>query len=509
MKISTLRQISKFIDSIIGSGYDGNTDIILLLVDMGFIAPLPDNLADILISAVCVDEHERDISCHRPISSHNTEMESAMRDMIVTTDIEKLITICDELCITQLTNFIVWLNKPLCRTMDNHIINYTSDYRDNTVASYNTGYKVLWDAKYVCTLYCCTNIDILENCIRNGLYIKNIHCDAESVHLVNAIPITDIEEIDINFWCTPMSTTTNDLIESNLSTIKSMKLRNNVTSYFEHNNFCHTICDIVARLPSLEFIEINQESRGMQYRKSDLLRVPHAIKSLSVMQYSPNGMLCDVFGKIKELRMTHCSVNSNDVIPNTVVRLCITYTNINDAMIFACTKIKYLHISGENSITTCAPFAKTLRRLLLKNTTMENAGLALCTNLKVLNADNNSKITTCAPFAKTLTKLYATNDCGIGDDGLKLCSKLKYLDASYNSKITTCDPFAKTLLYLVASCSEPPSYSYNSVYYMRNNIHMNNCGISDNGIKLCTKLISLYHIFNNRITLKLPIIYNE
>jgi len=113
-----------------------------------------------------------------------------------------------------------------------------------------------------------------------------------------------------------------------------------------------------------------------------------------------------------------------------------------------------------------------------------------------LDASSNPKITTCNPFANSLEVLYAKYSCGIGDDGLKICLKLKYLNAASNPKITTCSPFARTLLHL----------------YACNNLNHSTdveCGITDDGIKTCTKLIELNSYCNDRITLKLPIIYNE
>jgi len=62
-------------------------------------------------------------------------------------------------------------------------------------------------------------------------------------------------------------------------------------------------------------------------------------------------------------------------------------------------------------------------------------GLRACKNIKKLYAKNNSKITTCDPFAKSLKILYAENECGISDDGLQLCDNIQELHASGNNKI--------------------------------------------------------------------------
>jgi len=105
---------------------------------------------------------------------------------------------------------------------------------------------------------------------------------------------------------------------------------------------------------------------------------------------------------------------------------------------------------------------------------IDDKGISRCTSITHLDASNNSKITTCDPFASTLRVLEVSNvfgihDCysGIGDMGLKMCHNIKALHANYNPKITTCAPFANTLRILAASESS---------------------GISNNGLRLCNSL---------------------
>jgi len=477
MKVSTLRQISKFINNLIKCGYDGNTDLEILLADMGY-TTLPDNLTNILTRA-CGCEHgilQLPQFAGVGFSVRNKKMSDALCNTITTTtDIEKLITICDELCIISLTNFIIWLNKPLPRIMDNHIVNYSYG-QSCEIASYNTGYKVLGNTKYACTYDDSSNIDILPNCIKNGLYIKNIRYRPRTAYLINAMHITDIEEIDIDYCDDPSK---NNLINLNLRTIKSMKLQICMNKYMVYPEISY----IMTILPSLESVEINGiEESCAQYHKSDSLYIPilHTVKSLSISHYGLNNIIRDLFGKIRKLTISHCSVNSNDIIPDTVKWLRIVGTNINDAAIRTCTKIKYLNISDRNGITTCAPFAKTLKHLILQcATTMSDDGLALCTNLKILDVHSNNNITTCAPFADSLVVLRADRSCGVCDDGLKLCSKLTTLYAFDNPRIGTCTPFARSLTFLDAG---------------------GNCGIGNNGLKLCSKLKILRARDNPNIT---------
>jgi len=572
MKVFVLRRISKFIDKLIRCGYNGNTDLEILLADMGY-TDLPGNFANILTSARA---YEHDIMPQLVGDSYFVR--TVGNTITTTTNIKNLITICDELCITSLTNFIIWLNKPLPRTIDNHIINY-DDRQCSAIYAYNMGYKVLHGAKYTCTSNQTALMHVLPNSIQNGLYIKDMSCRIITKHLVESLPITDIEKIDIDFW----HGLRNDLIKLNYKTIKGMELRISAETSFD-NGSCSAIRDIISLLPSLNFFEINGGDNLIKYPRYHKSQIStnvcrHTIKSLSFVFYAPNGIMNELFGKIRELSLSYCIVNQNDIIPDTVKRLNIIDTKIDDAAIGACTKIKYLNIMGTNSITTCAPFAKTLKHLvLLHTTTMGDAGLALCTNLKILyamnnhsittctpfanslvvlhadyncgvgddglkmcsrlmtlHAYNNSKIRTCAPFARSLTSLGAGGNCGIDDDGLKLCSKLTMLDARDNPKITTCDPFANSLETLYASsccglgddglklCTKLKclNAAYNSKIttcapFASMLTHLfawstdigNECGITDEGIKLCTKLIKLSSDGNDNITLKLPIIYN-
>ena len=164
-----------------------------------------------------------------------------------------------------------------------------------------------------------------------------------------------------------------------------------------------------------------------------------------------------------------------------------------------CTKIKNLRSIHNNKITTCAPFAKTLKKLQSNHIT--NDGLMLCANLKILIASNNPNITTCAPFAKTLRVLHARNNCGITDAGLLLCTKLRVLHASCNCILTTCAPFAKTLKDLDVSCTY--SILADNIIACINLETLNvSCrtDITDSEMRSFTKLRNLYATCNENIT---------
>jgi len=481
MKVSILRQISKFADNLVNFGYDDNTDVLTLLADMGF-AILPNNFINILTFSY---ETERRLA--------STFTTNCIGTMFETTNIKKLITICDELCIKQLTNFLIRCRHLLHRTMDNHIINYNHNYHTgHIIAAYNIGYTLLYNAEYVFTCLDLASISVLKNCINNGMYIKNIYYGTYVEQQIDAIRITDIEKIDINFWYFQENRDKKNLIELNSKTIRSINLR------IDDPPFA-VICDIISLLPALEAIQICGSTSwcsahviGLDLEQLNF-SIPHAIRSVKITNNLLDNITCKLFVNIRELYISNCHVSTKYIVPNAVKRLSIDNTNINDNMIRACTKIKYLSIQKNNGITTCAPFANSLVKLYVDNNYGINDGaLRLCTKLVVLSAANNPKITTCDPFANSLKILDASESCGICDGGLKLCFKLKRLDASFNPKITTCKPFARTLMYLRANSST-----------------RNQCGIADDGIKLCTKLIELHKCGNNCITLKLPIIYDE
>jgi len=159
-------------------------------------------------------------------------------------------------------------------------------------------------------------------------------------------------------------------------------------------------------------------------------------------------------------------------------------TILNNECLELCTNIYKLDASCNSYITTCDPFAHSLRVLDASyKCGICDIGLIRCTHLKNINVDDNCKITTCAPFAKTLKILSAECEkCGINDQGLLLCTNLKKLYCNYNCNITTCAPFAKTIRVL----------------------HTIDNQLSDSGLLHCTKLNKLDHSYNKNITTFAP-----
>ena len=157
---------------------------------------------------------------------------------------------------------------------------------------------------------------------------------------------------------------------------------------------------------------------------------------------------------------------------------------INDKALKLCTSLTDLNADNNDNITTCKPFAHTLRKLsACRMSQICDAGLRSCTALESLDASRNDRITTCEPFANTLRILFATQYCGISDAGLAANTRIEKLDASHNRKITSCAPFASTLRILIAA---------------------NTCGISDEGLQLCTAITELHATDNNKITTCAP-----
>jgi len=160
---------------------------------------------------------------------------------------------------------------------------------------------------------------------------------------------------------------------------------------------------------------------------------------------------------------------------------------LKDAGLKLCTSLESLDASHNNKITTCEPFAKTLHTLIAngRNCRINDHGLKMCKNITKLHVDNNVHITTCEPFAKTLRILSVCedneyDDCVIvGDEGLSMCNHIEELYATGNSEITTCKPFAATLHTLFAN---------------------NLCGITDDGLVSCTSITTLNTYLNTRIT---------
>jgi len=225
--------------------------------------------------------------------------------------------------------------------------------------------------------------------------------------------------------------------------------------------------------------------------------LPNSHASLIINHSLSNNALIELYAKTNAYNLLYSHIHHDvpRITPNhdtirdaTLNGLRIASMNIyngsmNDHNIKNCTSLTELNIYHDGcDITTCAPFAKSLR-VLYPSCKMRNEGMRLCTSIVKLIACNNSIITTCKPFANSLEELDASRKCGIGDKGLASCHFIKKLSAWDNIKITTCKPFAKTLTNLNAGF---------------------NCGITDVGIASCNFIAEFSAVNNPKITTCVP-----
>jgi len=259
-----------------------------------------------------------------------------------------------------------------------------------------------------------------------------------------------------------------------------------------------------------------------------------------------NGRICATDQNISnceslyELTITDTNKHITTLAPfaKTLKKFTMNYDDkFTDDDLCICTSIEEFNIDNHNNpydnnnatITTCKPFAKTLRKLSINACIgIHDSGLHECSAITELNADYNVHITMCDPFAQTLRKLSAKKWCGIDDHGLRLCKSIEKLDAQSNPKITTCNPFAESLRILIANndmyCTQKCGINDMGLCLCVSLTELNasnnqtittcapfakslrilnadyQCGITDDGLRLCDSIEELYADFNNKIT---------
>jgi len=227
----------------------------------------------------------------------------------------------------------------------------------------------------------------------------------------------------------------------------------------------------ILRNATLNGLRVTDISIDDQRTTIDDIKCCTSLTKLEIFNHNHKITTCEQFsGSLKILTVSHVLYGSGYL---SRTGLC------------QCSIIEELYMSGNFDISSCAPFAKSLKVLDACRTccTINDEGLATCTSITELNARDNYRITTCAPFAKSLKILNATGACGINDLGIKLCIFITELCADNNHKITTCEPFAKSLTKLDAA---------------------ENCGIDNNGIKSCISITTLNAMNNPKITTCIP-----
>ena len=362
--------------------------------------------------------------------------------------------ICDELCAPTIVRHIILNNIMLDKVCDHSIIN--CGRIDNIHEAYEHGYKII------------PKTDFMHN-TRDDDYIYT-----DNLQQVHNASCNGLYDTQLRIWC------------KNIGKVSK-----------EFNAMLGDLRDIC-------LIEPNISTRSLLSRCTNLekLNVKSCRQSFKDVSNDKYNVICDNIKKFATF------FECNTMVANGLKKICIP--SMDDKCLQYCTSLTELNASHSDGITTCNPFAKTLRKLDARSSKMNNIGLRWCKNIKELDASCNPNITTCKPFAKTLkilnaTCLYCINNSprasrssylseseinkeisilsGINNKGLSLCTRIKELNASNNVKITTCAPFAKALRKLNAG---------------------GRSGISDDGLSLCKNIKKLIANNNPRITTCMP-----
>ena len=328
--------------------------------------------------------------------------------------------------------------------------------------------------------------DILNNII-NACNIKDIVVILDKLQCMAAIDMllkSDIIPVNNQFARTA---TINHSLTQFQFYLQNTYVRTNMYGALRnHNNpivwMNNKICDAIQNGLCVK----NMKTLPKNTITDDDIKCCTSLTRLSITNKSSQITTCAPFAKT--LRELSVHINYDD-----------DFIGIDDNALSSCTNLVELNAELNYKITTCAPFAKSLKILRAnmhsvghgdmrkicceKNCGITNDGLSQCTNIEILHATDNVRITTCAPFANTLKKLNANGCCGITDDGLSTCTKIQQLCAVGNIGITTCAPFSNTLTMLLAGAD---NYGL--------------CGITDAGLSLCSNISNLDAHCNQYIT---------
>jgi len=381
--ISSFDQSSRLIARIIACGYDPATPLLELLTCIGLYNPVTDTNTNI-------DTNIDDITS-LITNTHD------MRDTLIRIGINNAITICDELCIPSVIRAILSTKIPNT-IMSNDIINHAMTITISS--SYTRGYKlVLNDTHSILN----ANYTILHNALLNNIYATRF-----------SFQIVDRDRKHVSLC------KRNTMIQNAMTDISIISLCN---AY--RDIYCETAKDdgecIIADLDDLNYDPVIPYESELKLFTN--LKKLYAKNNVNLPNYASP---C-----LNSLEEVHIPCNYFYIDHQ------LTRCNNRDVALSLCTYIRVLDASNNPIITTCQPFAASLRILYAsRRCRICDAGLALCKNIKLLDAYGNPRITTCDPFAKSLVKLLAGGQCGVGDKGMHLCDRLKNLNASGNTKIT-------------------------------------------------------------------------
>jgi len=411
---SSLCNVSKLIRAYLQIN-GGTVDLKVLLPSLD-IHESPDDIIELLVAGLC---------------TYSLTFAIQLRKI----GIERALLICDELCTPVIIDEILNIGERLDRLYEYKIINHRCDSPDICKA-YNNGYQPI---PHNGKSYYILNTTLLNTAFDNGLYISNSTLYLCDFDVINSNYTKDITNLHFHNF-----TGSKKMDEIwNLENVK--KLMITYACVLQYDNACHIFERVAKQLECIKIMDsgctINDTHLELCVNLKELYADNNKCIKKCTQQYA------------KSLRLISASVDR------------VYDCSIGSNCLLLCTNLKILNAHNNPNIITCAPFAHSLvalfagqsncyveRNGLAQCCGIGNDGLRLCTRLKILHCANNIKITTCSPFAKTLRILDASRMCGIGDDGLKLCTRLTYLNASDNNDITTCASFANSLKFIRNGC---------------------------------------------------------
>jgi len=267
-----------------------------------------------------------------------------------------------------------------------------------------------------------------------------------------------------------------------------------------NNSSVPYINELVLTLPYPQLTSVTMKNiKKISYEKltDGALRMLSALDTVEDI-YVRDSYYCDFYKGCRDNFADFCFPRSVGVLH---------VPDITDRNIALCVGLRELYAYGCEYVTTCTPFAKSLRILdASERCGISDIGLRQCTHIKKLYACNNNRITTCKPFAKSLKVVDASFACGITNFGLTMCKNIKHLVACNNSRITTCVPFANTIRTLDASYVYPapsikPSHNISRTTTRDTPDTVPTCGITNASIIMCPNLKVVKAHGNKNVTI--------
>ena len=380
--------------------------------------------------------------------------------------IENFLIACDKLKMTSVINSTMKLCIKLCTPMQQSLINLTTHDRDYDIASlYNKGYRFVYNNDI--TMHSNAKESDYSNAIRNGLHITKLIDNSDSTILYSTC----------KSLCKTLTMANIDATQYEGMSLCKYKLLTSLQMRGDITNIN------ISNMPSLYELYCGNAESG--FTKKNFF--PASLRALYVNSCS----LC--IGKksirkckfIEKLICDESDIESFKPFEKSLRILSASFCcNILDKNLRNCANIEKLDCSNNYSITTCKPFALSLRTLVCSNSNIDDNGLANCIYIEELDCDSNNNISTCKSFAQSLRILSTNDNSAMSDAGLEKCNRIEELYCTYTEKITTCSSFCNTLRVLNAC----------------------NCNITDNGIISCRNINTIALNKYSKITTCKPFI---